>query len=96
MVIGVTKNELESLKKIDLIYYFKETDMENIILRNNGTIVHKKNEKIVIYNDHSYQFDVVKHPYRDIIGTLQTIYNYSFLETIERLRNFAVIYDLDI
>lgn len=94
MIKGTTRTEIDTLKKINLITYFKITDLKNISIRTNGTIVHNKNSKMVIYDDHSYTFDDVSHPYKDIIGTLQEIYGYGFMETIEKLRAYKNIYGL--
>ena len=97
MTNGTTRDEINKLKRINMIEYFTETDGDNIRKRSNGTVVHKSKEKIVIYEDHSYTFDDEEpKPYKDIIGTLQQIYGYTFFETIEKLREYEIVYDLDL
>lgn len=94
----ISKNEINRLKKINLIEYFTETDGDSIRKRKKGEIIHKSKDNIVIYEDHAYVYDdpEEKHPYKDIIGTIQKIYGCEFLEAIERLREYVIVYDLDI
>lgn len=63
-------------------------DKDNYRQRSNGTIVNKNKSHIVIYEDHSYQFNTTVNPYKDNIGTLQTLYGWTFMETVEKLRAY--------
>lgn len=85
---GIERAEIEQIKQINLKEYLLYFDRGNYRQRNNGTIVKKDNSHIVIYDNHSYQFNTTIKPYRDNIGTLQALYGWTFMETIEHLRKY--------
>lgn len=85
---GIERAEIEQLKQINLKEYLLSFDKDNYRQRSNGTIVNKNKSYIVIYEDHSYQFNTTVNPYRDNIGTLQTLYGWTFMETVEKLRAY--------
>ena len=87
-MIGTTRAEIAELNKIDLIDYLRKTDSNNIKTRKNGTITHKSKDNLVIWNDHSYDFGTTVNPYKDVIGTLRIIYDYDFMQAINKLRDF--------
>lgn len=87
-MVGITREEIIELNSINLIDYLLETDSTNYRTRTNGTIVYKPKDSIVIWNDHSYSFGTVLHPYKDNIGTLRLIYDYTFMEAVDKLRNY--------
>ena len=87
-MIGIEKQEIIELNSINLIEYLLTTDPSNFRKRDNGTIVYKPKDSIVIWDNHSYSFGTVKHAYKDNIGTLRLIYGYTFMEAVEKLRNF--------
>lgn len=93
-MIGVSRKEITELNKINLKEYLLDTDKDNFRERNNETIIYKKNNSLVIWKDHSYDFGTTKHPYKDVIGTLREIYDYSFMETIELLRDYKIQQDI--
>ena len=83
---GIERAEIEQLKQINLKEYLLSFDKDNYRQRSNGTIVKKDKSHIVIYADHSYQFNTTVNPYKDNIGTLQLLYGWTFMETVEKLR----------
>ena len=85
---GIERAEIEQLKQINLQEYLLSFDKDNYRHRTNGTIVKKDKSHIVIYEDHSYQFNTTVKPYKDNIGTLQTLYGWTFMETVEKLRAY--------
>lgn len=85
---GIERAEIEQLKQINLKEYLLSFDKDNYRQRSNGTIVNKNKSHIVIYEDHSYQFNTTVNPYRDNIGTLQVLYGWTFMETVEKLRAY--------
>ena len=85
---GIERAEIEQLKQINLKEYLLSFDKDNYRQRSNGTIVNKNKSYIVIYEDHSYQSNTTVNPYRDNIGTLQTLYGWTFMETVEKLRAY--------
>ena len=85
---GIERAEIEQLKQINLQKYLLSFDKDNYRHRTNGTIVKKDKSHIVIYEDHSYQFNTTVKPYKDNIGTLQTMYGWTFMETVEKLRTY--------
>ncbi len=85
---GIERAEIDQLKKINLKEYLLSFDKDNYRQRSNGTIVNKNKSNIVIYEDHSYQFNTTVNPYKDNIGTLQTLYDWTFIETVEKLRAY--------
>ena len=85
---GIERAEIEQLKQINLKEYLLSFDKDNYRQRNNGTIVKKDKSHIVIYEDHSNQFNTTVNPYRDNIGTLQLLYGWTFMETVDRLRAY--------
>ncbi len=85
---GIERAEIEQLKQINLKEYLLSFDKDNYRQRSNGTIVNKNKSHIVIYEDHSYQFNTTVNPYKDNIGTLQTLYGWTFMETVEKLRAY--------
>lgn len=87
-MIGTTREEIKELNQIDLIDYLRKTDSSNIKTRKNGTITHKSKDNLVIWNNHSYDFGTTVNPYKDVIGTLRTIYGYDFMQTINKLRDY--------
>lgn len=87
-MIGITRNEIVELNSINLIDYLLETDKDNFRIRNNGTIVHKAKDSLVIYADHSYNFGTTLHAYKDTIGTIRDIYGYDFMTAVNKLRNY--------
>lgn len=88
MMIGTTRAEIDELNKIDLIDYLLKTDRNNYNIRNNGTITHKQKDNLVIWNNHSYDFGTTVKPYKDVIGTLRILYDYDFMQTINKLRDY--------
>ena len=87
-MIGTTRAEIEELNKINLIEYLLKTDRNNYNIRNNGTITHKKKDNLVIWSNHSYDFGSTVKPYKDTIGTLRLLYDYDFMQTINKLRDY--------
>ena len=85
---GIERAEIEQLKQINLKEYLLSFDKGNYRHRSNGTIVNKNKSHIVIYEDHSYQFNTTVNAYKDNIGTLQTLYGWTFMETVEKLRAY--------
>ena len=85
---GIERAEIEQLKQINLKEYLLSFDKDNYRQRSNGTFVNKNKSYIVIYEDHSYQFNTTVNPYRANIGTLQTLYGWTFMETVEKLRAY--------
>lgn len=85
---GIERAEIDQLKKINLQEYLLSFDKDNYRQRSNGTIVNKNKSHIVIYEDHSYQFNTTVNPYKDNIGTLQVLYGWTFMETVEKLRAY--------
>ena len=85
---GIERAEIQQLKQINLKEYLLSFDKDNYRQRSNGTIVNKNKSHIVIYEDHSYQFNTTANPYKDNIGTLQTLYGWTFMETVEKLRAY--------
>lgn len=85
---GIERAEIEQLKQINLKEYLLSFDKDNYRQRSNGTIVNKNKSHIVIYEDHSYQFNTTVNPYKDNIGTLQLLYGWTFMETVEKLRAY--------
>ena len=85
---GIERAEIEQLKQINLEEYLLSFDKDNYRQRTNGTIVKKDKSHIVIYADHSYQFNTTVNPYKDNIGTLQALYGWSFMETVDKLRAY--------
>ena len=92
-MIGIEKEEIKELNKINLIEYLEHTDSNSFNKRNNGTLVCKKDTSLVIYPDHSYNFGVCTYPYKDNIGTLRYIYNYTFMQAVNHLREFQKVLD---
>lgn len=88
MMIGTTRAEINELNKIDLIDYLLKTDRNNYNIRNNGTITHKQKDNLVIWNNHSYDFATTVKAYKDVIGTIRYIYDYDFMQTINKLRDY--------
>lgn len=88
MMIGTTRAEINELNKIDLIDYLLKTDRNNYNIRNNGTITHKQKDNLVIWNNHSYDFGTTVKAYKDVIGTIRYIYDYDFMQTINKLRDY--------
>lgn len=87
-MIGTTREEIEQLNKMDLIGYLLSTDRNSYRVRKNGTIVHKQKDNFVIWHDHSYDFGTTVHPFKDNIGTIREIYGYSFMDAVNRLRDY--------
>lgn len=96
MIRPTTKAEINRLKQINLIEYFTETDGNNFEKITGGALVYKNDNRIVIYEDHAYIYDIPKeqHPYKDIIGIIRIIDDCGFLEAIEKLREYEIVYDL--
>lgn len=89
-MIGITREEVNELNAINIQEYLLETDKDNFIKRNNGTIIYKKDKSYVIWSDHAYVFGkVVQHPYKDPIGLLRELYGYSFMEAVNKLREYV-------
>lgn len=91
-MVGTTREEIETLKQIDMIDYFIKTDKANFKLRKNGTLVYRPNENIVIWNDHSYNFGTTVKPYKDIIGTIRELYDLDFMQAINKLKSYNMQY----
>ena len=87
-MIGIEREEIDNLNKINLIAYLEHTDSQGFNKRNNGTLVCKKDTSLVIYSDHSYNFGMGTYPYKDNIGTRRYIYKYNFMEAVNHLREF--------
>ena len=87
-MIGTTRTEIDELNKIDLIDYLLKTDRNNYNIRSNGTITHKHKDNLVIWNNHSYDFGTTVKPYKDVIGTIRILYDYDFMQTINKLREY--------
>lgn len=85
---GIERTEIEELKKINLKEYLLQYDRASYGVRNNGTIVKKDKSHIVIYDDHSYQFNTTTKAYKDNIGTLQVLYGWGFMGTVNHLRDY--------
>ena len=89
-MIGINRQEIIELNSLNLIEYLLTTDPSNFRKRDNDTIVYKPNDSIVIWDNHSFSFDTVVHAWKDNIGTLRLIYGYTFMEAVDKLRNFRV------
>lgn len=87
-IIGIERDEIEELKKLNLIELLLDFDKDSYRQRNNGTLVKKGKEHLVIYPDHSYQFNTTAHKYKDNIGTLQALYGWGFMEAVNHLRRY--------
>ena len=85
---GISKQRVVEANSINLINYLKETDASSFRERKNGTIVYVPNDSLVIWADHSYDFGTVQHPYKDAIGTIRMLYDYSFEEAITKLEEY--------
>lgn len=88
MMIGTTRAEIEELNKINLIEYLLKTDRNNYNIRKGGEITPKHKDNIVIYKEHSYDFGTTSKPYKDVIGTIRYLYDYEFMQTINKLRDY--------
>ena len=66
--------------------FLLDFDKDNYRQRNNGTLVKYGKSELVIYHDHSYQFNTTIHKYKDNIGTLRALYGWGFMETVNHLR----------
>lgn len=87
-MIGIERAEINELNKLNLKEYLLYFDRGNYRERANGTIVHKNKTELVIYQDHSYQFNTTSKPYKDNIGTLRILYGWNFMETVDHLRRY--------
>lgn len=85
---GIERAEIEELKQINLKEYLLQYDRASYRVRNNGTMVKKDESHIVIYDDHSYQFNTTTKAYKDNIGTLQILYGWGFMEAVNHLRDY--------
>ena len=85
---GIERAEIEELKQINLKEYLLRYDRGSYRVRNNGTIIKKDKSQIVIYDDHSYQFNTTTKAYKDNIGTLQVLYSWNFMEAVNHLRDY--------
>ena len=85
---GIERAEIEELKQINLKEYLFQYDRASYRVRNNGTMVKKDKSHIVIYDDHSYQFNTTTKAYKDNIGTLQILYGWGFMEAVNHLRDY--------
>ena len=87
-IIGIERDEINELNKLNLISILLDFDKDSYRQRNNGTIVKKDKAHLVIYTDHSYQFNTTIHPYTDNIGTLRALYGWGFMEAVNYLRKY--------
>lgn len=87
-MIGTTRAEIDELNKINLIEYLLKTDKSNYNIRSNGTITHKRKDNLVIWNNHSFDFGSTVKAYKDVIGTIRYLYEYDFMQTINKLRDY--------
>lgn len=87
-MIGIERQEIVELNSLNLIDYLLKTDGANFRKRDNGTIVYKPKDSIVIWDNHSYSFGSVSHAYKDNIGTLRLLYGYTFMEAVDKLRAY--------
>ena len=85
---GIERAGIEELKQINLKEYLLQYDRASYRVRNNGTMVKKDKSHIVIYDDHSYQFNTTTKAYKDNIGTLQILYGWDFMEAVNHLRDY--------
>lgn len=88
MMIGTTRAEIDELNKINLIEYLLKTDRNNYNIRKGGEITPKHKDNIVIYKEHSYDFGSTVKAYKDVIGTIRYLYDYDFMQTINKLRDY--------
>lgn len=87
-IIGIERDEINELNKLNLIACLLDFDKDSYRQRNNGTLVKKGKEHLVIYPDHSYQFNTTINKYKDNIGTLRTLYGWGFMEAVNHLRRY--------
>ena len=88
MMIGTTRAEIDELNQINLIEYLLKTDRNNYNIRKGGEITPKHKDNIVIYKNHSYDFGTTVKAYKDVIGTLRFLYDYDFMQTVNKLRDY--------
>ena len=87
-IIGIERDEIDELNRLDLIGFLLDFDKANYRQRNNGTLVKYGKSELVIYHDHSYQFNTTVHKYKDNIGTLRALYGWGFMEAVNHLRQY--------
>ena len=87
-MMGIERPEINELNRLNLKEYLLFYDRASYRQRANGTIVKKDRDEIVIYDNHSYQFNTTVKPYKDNIGTLRILYGWGFMEAVNHLRQY--------
>lgn len=101
---GIERDEIAELNNLDITEYLKEFHKEEFLIRTNGCMVSTDKEKrqLVIYPkqgdslSHGFYFGKSdSKKYKDNISVLQIIFDYTFMQAVEVLRNYRDLEQYD-
>ena len=85
---GITQERINIVKNIDLIQYLKDNHPDRFRVRKGGELVDKQDKSFVVYQDHAYVYNEVKHPYKDSIYVEEMVSGCSFMEAVEHIETW--------